>query len=210
MVGGAGYESSSQYPFSWDRKDGLMSATHPGYKSKWEHRGEVMLLTDYEELTWVWTPGCPDLSRAGYIAGDKEGNFIWKAGVPDFKRIGIISGAKEGEFVVAPGFQKQKDGKICWTPGLSHPDYPGIVSTKKMFSWMPDDQHIWANETPEAYARAHRYSFPSELEDMKSKLGNPASFLKTEEDCEVVKTIPQFAPYVKLFGKRTIDMVVQE
>ena len=142
-------KASEGEPFSWHMEPAVPSASHPGClncptgKDKWE---------------WIWVPGTPDLSRPGYFAAEKEGTFVWKAGIPDPDRIGMVTGAKEGEWVLAPGFQKQADGKVRWVAGLTDPARPGIVSTDKMFCWIPDGTHLWLNDGNREKDRRHIHS----------------------------------------------------
>ena len=210
-VGGLGHVSS-ETAFEWERKNGLRSAQYPGCESRWSYSPL--------ELTWVWTPGCEDVTRCGYFAGQNKGTFVWKAGVPDRKRVGIISGAKEGEYVVAPGFQKQKDGKIRWTSGLSHPSYPGIVSAEKMFFWIPDANHLWANSSRpsdeskkmiamQMYRRGGRRATEEEVE-AAARHSEEIAIFKTEKDYEAIDTISLLEPWVKLSGQRTTRDIVRE
>ena len=126
--------------WEWNVEQGLPSVEHPGYSSTVAYNP----LTNVSALGWEWCPGIPDVSRPGYFAAAQEGTFVWKAGIPDPERIGMVSGAKEGEWKLAPGFQKQADGKVRWVAGLTDPARPGIVSTEKMFCWMPDGNHLWS------------------------------------------------------------------
>ena len=128
----------------YDARNGFPSLQYPGCLSKVKIEDIDLLSGPKTTLVWIWTPGVPDVSRPGYFAGKKEGTFVWKAGIPDPGRIGMITGAKEGEWVLAPGFQKQADGKVCWVAGLTDPARPGIVSTEKMFCWIPDEKHLWS------------------------------------------------------------------
>ena len=73
------------------------------------------------------------------------GVFFWKENLPNRKRIGVYSDQKENTWKAAPGFELSKDGKAVWKAGLPHPQYNGLVSTKEIFTWIPDAKHVWKN-----------------------------------------------------------------
>lgn len=68
--------------------------------------------------------------------------FSWKPGLPNVKKVGVLAGEKEGTWVAAPGFVMQKDGSAKWQAGLKHPKFK-IVSTSKIFHWLPEKEHFW-------------------------------------------------------------------
>ncbi len=89
---------------------------------------------------WMWKAGLTNPQKPGYVSAAEEGKWVWSAGI--FGAFGLISGAKEGEWGPAPGFT-MKDGKAVWTAGQVHPNKPGLVSDKAVFSWVPDAKHLW-------------------------------------------------------------------
>ncbi|MBO5306540.1 MAG: hypothetical protein J6C40_00925 [Lentisphaeria bacterium] len=139
-------------------KPGVVDIHEAGYftekePGKWAWKAGITLPSGYTSVGVLnknnspdkgvkWLPGRKVKSRPGYVTGDKKDTFVWKAGIPDTGKIGFVSDKKEGTFTAAPGFVL-KDGKAVWTAGLKHPKYKGIISTDKMFFWMPDATHLW-------------------------------------------------------------------
>ena len=139
-------------------KPGVIDIHEAGYftekePGKWAWKAGITLPSGYTSVGVLnknnspdkgvkWLPGRKVKSRPGYVTGDKKDTFVWKAGIPDAGKIGLVSDKKEGTFTAAPGFVL-KDGKAVWTAGLKHPKYKGIISTDKMFFWMPDATHLW-------------------------------------------------------------------
>ena len=43
------------------------------------------------------------------------------------------------------GFVLNDAGNAVWTPGMKHPQHPGLISAKEIFTWIPDQNHAWLN-----------------------------------------------------------------
>lgn len=52
--------------------------------------------------------------------------------------------------------EQERARRAAWRPGMSHPDWPGVVSTEEYGYWRPPARHVWEDtrdDTPRTLRR---------------------------------------------------------